>query len=117
MNSKQPQKLKLIVLGVGLLLAIKLSLNIWRLWKTGDKVTQAQAQLEQVKREQEELRSKLAYAQSPEFVEREAREKLGYGREGEIIVILPELEASSNQSTTISESPPWRQWWDLYVGI
>ena len=117
MNVKQPQKLKLVVLVVGLLLAGRLCLNLWRLTKAGDQVTEAEAKLEQVKKEQEELKTKLAYAQSPEFIEREAREKLGYGREGEIIVILPKNEGSDSQLQAVGTTPVWRQWWDLYIGI
>jgi cell division protein FtsB len=102
---------------MGLLLAIKLSINIYRIWRTGDRITQAQVQLDNVKKEQAELKQRLAQVQTAEFVEKEAREKLGYGKDGEIIVIVPKLEESQESDSSEGPIENWRKWWELYIGI
>ncbi len=108
--------MKWILVALGILLAVKLSANIWRIWKSGNQVTVAQKQLVAEQQQQEQLQQQLAKVQSPEFIERQAREKLGFGRSGEVIVILPQRE-SANVKTVAGQVPTWKQWWDLYIGI
>ncbi len=100
---------------MGLLLAAKLSFNIYRIWRTGDRITQAQVELDKTKKEQAELKQRLAEVQTPEFVEKEAREKLGYGKDGEIIVIVPQIEPENREVEEQQEN--WQKWWNLYIGI
>jgi cell division protein FtsB len=108
---------KLLIIG-GIILAMRLGTNIYRIWKTGDRITESQTKLTQVQKKQEELKSQLAQVQTPEFVEKEAREKLGYGREGEVIVILPQNDSAKNEVLSAKENNPnWKKWWDLYIGL
>jgi cell division protein FtsB len=117
MNSKSPSFSRGIILGLGLLLAGKLSYNIYRIWKAGDRLQQAQAQLDKLTEDQAQLKKRLAEVNTPEFVEKEAREKLGFGKPGEIILVLPQNEATANPKSSLSPTPNWKKWWDLYVGI
>ena len=110
-------KLKFLLPLLGLTLAVKLSFNIYRIWRAGDRITAARVKLEQVQKEQAELKKQLAWVQSPEFIEKEAREKLGYGKDGEIIVILPKNDEIPNHTSQIPNKPNWKRWWDLYIGI
>jgi cell division protein FtsB len=107
----------IIILSLGLLLAVRLGGNIWRIVKSGERVKQAEVELQQAKTEQEELKKRLIEVQSPEFVEREARDKLGFGREGEIILVLPQDVEMPNDEGQMTNTPNWRLWWDLYIGI
>lgn len=105
-----------ILLGIGLLMAIQMSLNIWRVYRSGRRLEQARKQLDEAQRQQEELRKNLVYVQSPEFIEKEAREKLGMGRPGEVVLILPKFANKPSEiSTPVLSS--WQKWWRLYVGI
>lgn len=106
-----------ILIILGLLLAFRLGANIWRIWKAGERVDSARIELETAKKEQEELKKRLAEVQTSEFVEREARDKLGFGREGEVILVLPQDEETTSQVQESQTSSNWRQWWDLYIGI
>ena len=83
-------------------------------------------QLEAAKAENRRLQTKLEEVQTDEFVEKEAREKLGYGREGETVLILPKQDNAQGPvmpagrqvlSTQEPEIPNWRKWWKLYVRI
>jgi len=104
-----------IVLGV---MAVRTGQNVWRLYKAGDRVNEARRELAQAQTENGRLEARLKEVQSPEFVEREARERLGWGREGEVVLLLPEQKMDNGQLKIENESKPnWRKWWDLYVGI
>lgn len=107
-----------MVVGVGLVVAIRQGVSVVRLWKTGRVVKEAKTQVEKESRENERLKEKLAEVSSPEFVEREAREKLGYGKAGETLIIFPR-QNDANPKPQISNpnnEPNWRKWWKLYVG-
>lgn len=79
--------------------------------------------LERLQKEVVELRShveslnwEIAHKESPEFLEREARDKLGLIKEGERVVILPENPAVlggivEDQPAKVDGSPNWKKWW------
>jgi cell division protein FtsB len=72
----------------------------------------------------EQLATAVAYSESPAYVERVAREQLGYGREGDVVIrpyLAPTsqsgVEPSSTDDTTpISERSVenWRLWWRAF---
>jgi cell division protein FtsB len=77
----------------------------------------------------EELEEDLGYHQSSDYIEKEAREQLGYVKDGEVIVVLPDLEeqvtalaekgdeaTSPTASLAGSEIPNWRRWRQLFFG-
>ncbi len=107
-------QLLLVVLGVGL--AIRMSINIWRVYHSGQRLVIAQKELDKLQSDQAELQKTLSYVQTPEFVEKEAREKLGYGKEGEVVLIMPKF-AEQPKVVEKEQLSPWQQWWKLYVGI
>ena len=102
---------------LGVLLAVRTGGVVWRLYKAGERVNEAKLELSEASRVNGELKAKLDEVNSPEFVEREAREKLGYGREGEVILLLPEQERESSYAKATEDKPNWRKWWDLYIRI
>ena len=73
----------------------------------------------QIQKTHEELLKQSTLVESEFFVEREAREKLGLGREGESVVLLPPREVDASTSATEAKQPQemkslWRQWWELF---
>lgn len=104
---------------IGLVLVVRTGQNVWRLFRAGDRVNEASRELAQVQAEHDRLEARLNEVRSPEFVEREAREKLGLGREGEVMLILPDQNAgaSGQMAGVRGEEPNWKKWWDLYVGL
>ena len=99
-----------LVMGV---FTVRLSANVWRLWKAGDRIKDAESGVRSQELENQELKKRLAEVQSPEFIEKEAREKLGLGKPGEEIVVLPEVPAMP--SMPVVGEPNWRRWWKLYM--
>ena len=90
-------------------------MNVWKLYKAGDKVEIARKELAQAEAEQEKLKAQLEYVQSDEFIEREAREKLGLGKPGETVVIVPTPQIASKVQSDKGSEQNWRKWWKLYV--
>lgn len=84
---------------------------------TSQKVSEAEAGLEQLKKENESLKKELDYKSSNRFSEEEIRNKLGMVKPGETEVIIPKPEGSSvTQSSLGSQVPNWQKWRDLFLG-
>lgn len=126
-KDNQSQKVwwvEVLVIGVGCLLAIRTGLSTVRLWRAGERLDTAKIEYQQAVDENLRLKGQLAQAESDEFVEREARNKLGLGKEGEVILILPKQnlenpnsEKRNSNEVVLDNRPNWRKWWDLYVRI
>lgn len=87
------------------------------LWKKRQIVGEQREVLERLRRENEELRKKLTQVQSPEYVEEVARDKLGFVKEGEKIVILPraqKTELNDQKENPQVGIPKWKKWWRLF---
>lgn len=75
-----------------------------------------------------ELEEELTYRQSPAYIEKEAREQLGYAFPDEMIVVLPDLEGKSATAEaseggealaakiSVEEISNWEQWRLLFFG-
>lgn len=74
-----------------------------------------------LEKEQEELKKKLREAETDAFVEKEARERLGYVKPGEKIVIVPKQKESSERQSVLGDFssaekiPCWRKWKKLLL--
>ena len=103
----------LIIIGFALILISSLGRQVWQLYRAGKNLETAQQKVENLKIENVNLGNQLKEVQSPEFIEKEAKNKLSYVKEGEVVVVLPKQE--SNQS--IEEDKPkkklanWQKWW------
>ena len=96
-------------------------------------VVEKQRQLSLVEEKNRQLQNELRRVQGTEYVESEAREKLGMGKTDEKVVIMPQITpgleealrqaqgkpASTRQSLVLSRqsaSPPnWQKWWQLFI--
>ncbi len=108
-------KLLFIILSI---FALRTSFGIWKLWQSRGIVRDAKMRLEKAKLDNKKLTERLSEVQSDEFVEREARDKLGYGKPGETILILPnQNSAQYTEKGTQENKSNWRRWCDLYIRI
>lgn len=118
MNIFSRRVIRLIVIGVSAVLIVNLSRSIWDSWRRRDILGERQAVLGRLEAKNKQLQSELEYAQSPEFIEQEARNRLGLGKEGEEVVILPKAQSSvvSPQSSEEGKEnvPNWKRWWRLF---
>ena len=107
-----------LIIVFSLYLIVSLSKEIFDLVQKEKVIEQEQLKVEKLKVEAQVLREQLDYVQSEEFVEKEAREKLGLTKEGETIVILPEdfeeIVELSRKGIETEELPNWRKWLGLF---
>lgn len=89
--------------------------SIYDLWHKQDLLTQTQKQLDRGKEENKKLKAQIIYAQTNQFIEEEARNKLFLGKPGDQTVVIPQklLNPKENKKT-LDLRPNWQKWWDLF---
>ncbi len=117
--SKKRRVFGLVLIVVGVLGAIRSGRGILRLLRAGGPLVEARQELVDAEQENQVLRKRLAEVESPQFVEKEARNKLGYGKGNEVILVMSEDEAgpSAQQIVLEPEVPNWKKWWQLYIRL
>src|SRR3990167_3551064 len=81
--------LGLIIL-VSLIIAYNLITQTLEATKSGERLSQAAEIVYQLQSKNEDLKKKITQIQSPDFIEEEVRNKLGFAKKGETIVVIPE---------------------------
>lgn len=102
----------LIILMVGIFLIVNLTRSIIELLRAGDKIKETENQVAQLRYKNDELKKRLSEVQSPAYLEKIAREKLGLAKEEEVVVILPPYQPPSK--TQEENLPNWQKWWKLF---
>lgn len=112
--------LKYLIVLLVILLVWSLAQNIQRIVGSKDKITQAERMVNELKSENSKLKKLVELTKSTQFVEREARNKLGLAYEGEIVVILPEPETLKllapvrPDEVEFLPKPNWKKWMELF---
>lgn len=96
---------------------VSLSGNTINLINRGLVVRKEKQELETLKQNNEQLKARLDYVKTDQFLEQEARNSLGLTKD-ESILILPEDILGTEEVVDDSKGqfPPWRQWWELFFG-
>jgi cell division protein FtsL len=113
---------KRIVRGVIVLVCLYLVITtiqaINDLWRAGDKLTNREMELKQVKKENERLLLEKRRIKSDDYLEKIARDDLGMSRRGERVVLIPEeLLADNSQRVEKEDVPNWKQWRKVLLGF
>lgn len=109
------KKIAYVLTIIGLLLIINgFFHSIYDLWHKQDLVESAKKELSFETEKNQKLKAQLQYAQTPEFLEEQAHDKLFMQKPGEQTVIfsqVPQVE-SSKKAVNI---PNWQQWLNLFL--
>ena len=109
-------KKKLIVI-VSFLILIYLIISsvksILEFQKSGLTVTEYARELKEIEKKNQEFKLRLEEVKKPEFIEKEAREKLGMGKSGESIVIMPKITIMPKKVKE-GKLANWEKWWQLF---
>lgn len=111
-----PYAKNIATIGIILLLVLIIRSIILSIVSTHERsqiLKQLQEELSQKKREQAYLSQKVYYAKTDNFVEEEARSKLGLVKDGEEVVIDQKIEPEKPKVVPL-KPPIYQKWWDLF---
>lgn len=95
-------------------LIVIFSKQIFKLRRAGGIVEQKEEELAVLRGRKNSLKEQLKQVESPEYIEEVAREKLGMGKEGEKIVILPRVGSNELIPNQPEKKENWQKWWQLF---
>jgi cell division protein FtsB len=106
---------QLLVIIVCIFAVINLFKSVTDVWSRRDVITQKRQDLTVTEATNKHLKQELEDAQSPEFLERVARNKLGFVKPGETVVLFSQSQSTPSGEEELKEVlPPWKQWWNLF---
>ncbi|OGG04154.1 hypothetical protein A2Z33_03270 [Candidatus Gottesmanbacteria bacterium RBG_16_52_11] len=114
MNTRKGWFFGTIAILLNLLIIVSLTRSVWEVWQRRDIVTERKAELTVLEAENIKLKQALEEAQSREYIEREARNKLGMAKPGETVILFERREASESAA---SGNPDRRTNWQRWVGL
>lgn len=107
-----------VILTVVLIIAYNLVVQITQAIKSGERLSEATDKVYQLQAQNKELKKKLTKIQSPDFIESQARDKLGLSKKGETVVIIPEqilnLVLGTSSSAQLARLPNWLGWLKVF---
>ncbi len=104
--------LGLIIL-VSLIIAYNLIIQIMSAMKSGERLSSVADAVYKLEAKNKALQDKLTQVQSPDFLEEEIRNKLGFAKKGETVVVIPDdkLKLVLGASTSAQiRLPNWLGW-------
>lgn len=108
-----------ILIAISVFAIINLSGSVLDLFQRRNIIRDEQKRLDALKKRHDELTQRLAYVQTPAFVEQEAREKLGMAKEGETVILtdqtmpLPDT-VDMHKQVSSGDLPNWKRWWRIF---
>lgn len=108
---------KLLPILIIFLLLLIIKTNIDSLIKSlgnENKIADLKQELVEEGKKNQFLKEKLLYVKTDQFVDKEAREKLGLTKKGEYFVIAPSSTPLNQERIVIDNRPNWRKWWELF---
>lgn len=113
--------IKKISLGVIILVSLVVAYNLitqtLEATKSGERLSQAAETVHKLQAKNEDLKKKITQIQSLDFIEEEVRNKLGFAKKGETIVVIPEEKLKMVLGTSSSAQirlPNWLGWWKVF---
>jgi cell division protein FtsB len=77
-------------------------------------VTTLQEQEQEGKQRKQFLEQRLYFVNTTQFIENQAREKLGLVKPGEHIVLAPPPISHEEKVAIVDTTPNWQKWWKLF---
>jgi len=102
---------------VVLVIAYNILVQIMDAVKSGDRLSSAAETVYKLEAKNRQLKGKLSEVQSLGFIEKEARNKLGLGKAGETVVVIPEEKLKMVMGASKSAEPRlpnWLGWWKVF---
>ncbi len=106
---------------IAFVLGISLVKSISKIVGSNEKVLKANEEVKTLQKENENLDKELKNISSVQFIEGQARDKLGLAKKGEIVVVLPNEETLRSLAPKIDEKKyelpisNWEKWMRLFL--
>jgi cell division protein DivIC len=104
-----------------ILFATSLVRNVLKFQKVNAKLEKAKEQLSLTEKENTKIKEKLKSVQTEAYMEKQARDKLGLAKEGEIVLVLPDKDFLKSISPSKHQVevealplPNWQKWLKLF---
>ncbi|OGG11818.1 hypothetical protein A2Z00_03775 [Candidatus Gottesmanbacteria bacterium RBG_13_45_10] len=106
---------RLTVVLISLIMLVGLLQSLVSLWQKRDMVSERRHVLQETEAENQKLKQKLAEATSAAFIERQARDKLGFVKEGDTVILMNKPAAPGETGAKTEEQlPNWQRWLRLF---
>lgn len=105
---------------VFLILASSLIKSVTRIKQGNEIIKKTENRLNKINEENRKLEEQVQIVSSPEYVEKQLRDKMGLVKEGEIVLVLPEPEIVKKLAPKLSFNeavplkPNYQKWFDLF---
>lgn len=104
-----------IIIVLLLLLAIKNNISgIFHTLEDKNTAETLRKKLAEEKKKNTFLKERLFYVETNNFVEEEAREKLGMSKPGEYLIIAPTSTPPDKTDIEVNNMPNWQKWLKLF---
>jgi len=111
-----------VIILVSAFMIISLFPSVVDLWERRKIIDQEQQRLTELNKKHEELTKKFEMVQTPAFIEKEARERLGMAKAGETIILTDQTSQADTPRALLKESgdgtsvklPYWKRWWQVF---
>lgn len=105
---------RLIITIISLMVSVGLLRSIVGHFQRNDVVGERQKILREEEARSRQLKDHLKEATSAAFIEKQAREKLGLAREGDIIVLMQSPTPPMGEKKKPENLSHWKRWWKLF---
>lgn len=82
-------------------------------FQVDSEISKLQDQIEKIKKNNEQLSYLVKYFDTPEYQEKQARERLNLKRDGEYVVVLPQ-NINNQEAPESAEKPNAKQWFNYF---
>jgi len=106
--------ISLLIIGFLLLVNYNLMQGIFSSSKKLDEIDNVEEKISALEKENKNLKQELEKRSTSFYIEKEARDKLSYGKPGEVSIVVPEQfkKLSSNEKTK-ERKPNFQKWLEL----
>jgi cell division protein FtsB len=99
---------QIVFIVILVVLSVSISRGIYTQWTKLRDIQKSEEKINLLTQENSSLQNQLNESQTPFFIEKEARDKLGYQRPGEVLYLVEEENAG--QAEIQAKKPVWKQW-------
>ena len=121
MLSKLTKVKSYILIIATVFLFLSLSKSVEKVKRANSQVSDARVRVDEVSKENSDLKSRLDSVSQPLYIEKQLRDGLGMAKEGEVVLVLPDdeiLRKLAPNDTYEEESlpdPNWKKWKNLFL--